>query len=1231
MGDKVIPVKVAVRVRPLVPKEVAEGCQLALEVVDGEPQVFVPNTEKAFTYDYAFAGNSTNEEVYQNAVKEMVGRLFEGYNVTVLAYGQTGSGKTHSMGTAYKADTTQEMEGVIPRAVRDIFEAMTDKTDMEFKVTVSFIELYNEQLFDLLSSKARKEDAMVDIREDGKGGIKIPGLTEAPVGSVEATMGLLERSSEGRVTAATAMNKVSSRSHAIFTLTVETKPGPSCANQGVTVSRFHLVDLAGSERQKKTKANGERLKEGININMGLLSLGNVISALGDENRGPNSHIPYRDSKLTRLLQDSLGGNSHTLMVACVSPADSNLEETISTLRYADRARKIKNKPIVNKDPKAAELSRLRSQVQELQMRLLDGGAASPSSSQDSSDGEENKRLVKENSQLNAALQAAMEENAHINEKLLLSELSQEKMKEKLAELEESVTRATNCFDQSTDVAPEQRTMMAALRHKVAQVQELQQREEKTIVEHDITRFNNSANVSGLPETDEGEGMGGASHTLKQSELATQLNNLNKELAAKQQLAGTIGESDVKLNAMKKRYEEVLKTMEEEMTRLQKEKDELAQVQRGDGAGATKDIAERRRKKIQELEEKIGELKKKQVEQQRMANMATQNEAQAKKYQEEIGMIKAAKVKLVKQMKEEADRVRVWKQTKEKEVIQLKQKDRKKEVAISKMTVQHERQQKVMKRRMEEVLAINKRLKDAQEKKALARAGKPSTGLTGAGERVRGWVKDELDVVVSYKEAEQARQQLIKERKACSEEMAKLRVDTRRTMTSQELEETSGRQTELQEQLDMKNLQIAELQKNVMKAEQDKEKSGDRWSRINNMTDAKLAVTYLFNSATESLASFTTKSAENRELKQQIEELTATAGHLKEKISQLKMEHQTEKSRMTRESESNVLTLLNQMYNTEEAAAGAHDASVTKDIIDKVVGKEGLRQQLDRNEQVTELEEEVARLRAELMELRSGGASKVFLQPPIITARPHSVKKAARRTTLLKPVTEQYTEEEFFEEFFEDSSSGDDSTTEDEDDEWRKTPMGKRIKTARQSLAVAPQDLHKRKRPETIAEDGEKDSSKARKKSAPEGCGCKTGCKTKACKCRKAGPYCSPACRCTAAKCSHREDPGSDVSCNSTMDTDKENELNESGEETADTTDKLLNGTFDLPGKLAFSNPSSPSTPAARTPLTAISGSIFKTPNSGADMFAAESDVEETPKARTKAGAFFAPPYESPVL
>jgi kinesin family protein 4/21/27 len=191
MADRVIPVKVAVRIRPLVPKETSEGCQLALERVEGEPQVFIPGTEKAFTYDFAFAGSSTNEELYKDSVKGMIDRLFEGFNVTVLAYGQTGSGKTHSMGTAYKADTDPELEGVIPRAVKDIFLMISEKKDYEFVVHISFIELYNEQLFDLLSGKARREDAMVDIREDGKGGIKIPGLTETLVSALQQSTDLL--------------------------------------------------------------------------------------------------------------------------------------------------------------------------------------------------------------------------------------------------------------------------------------------------------------------------------------------------------------------------------------------------------------------------------------------------------------------------------------------------------------------------------------------------------------------------------------------------------------------------------------------------------------------------------------------------------------------------------------------------------------------------------------------------------------------------------------------------------------------------------------------------------------------------------------------------------------------------------------------------------------------------------------------------------------------------------
>lgn len=190
-----------------------------------------------------------------------------------------------------------------------------------------------------------------------------------------------------RVVGGTAMNDQSSRSHAIFTISLEqiqTNPDEvplptshSSAGSGSSMikSKFHLVDLAGSERQSKTKAEGMRLREGININLGLLALGNVISVLGEESGAPR-HVPYRESKLTRLLQDSLGGNSHTVMIACVSPADSNMEESLNTLRYADRARKIKNKPIVNVDPQAAELVILRQQVQQLKAQLFQLGGGS---------------------------------------------------------------------------------------------------------------------------------------------------------------------------------------------------------------------------------------------------------------------------------------------------------------------------------------------------------------------------------------------------------------------------------------------------------------------------------------------------------------------------------------------------------------------------------------------------------------------------------------------------------------------------------------------------------------------------------------------------------------------------------------------------------------------------------------------------------------------------------------
>ncbi|MGH0152631.1 UNVERIFIED_CONTAM: hypothetical protein FKN15_053028 [Acipenser sinensis] len=354
--EKAIPVRVALRCRPLVPKEINEGCKSCLAFVPGEPQVIV-GKDKPFTYDFVYDPNTEQEEVFTTAVAPLLTGLFEGYNATVLAYGQTGSGKTFSMGGAYNSSQENELSvGVIPRVIKRLFQEKDDRDEFQFTLSVSYLEIYNEEILDLLC--ANKDKPTLNIREDPKEGIKIVGLTEKEVCSAVQMVGCLEQGNAVRTVASTAMNSASSRSHAIFTITVEQRKKHD--KNVVFRSKLHLVDLAGSERQKKTKAEGDRLKEGISINKGLLSLGNVISALGDENK-KGSHVPYRDSKLTRLLQDSLGGNSHTLMIACVSPADSNMEETINTLRYADRARKIKNKPVINVDPRAAEMQRLQQQ------------------------------------------------------------------------------------------------------------------------------------------------------------------------------------------------------------------------------------------------------------------------------------------------------------------------------------------------------------------------------------------------------------------------------------------------------------------------------------------------------------------------------------------------------------------------------------------------------------------------------------------------------------------------------------------------------------------------------------------------------------------------------------------------------------------------------------------------------------------------------------------------------
>ncbi|XP_036315199.1 kinesin-like protein KIF21A isoform X20 [Pipistrellus kuhlii] len=332
-------VRVAVRIRPQLAKEKIEGCHICTSVTPGEPQVFL-GKDKAFTFDYVFDIDSQQEQIYTHCIEKLIEGCFEGYNATVFAYGQ----------------------------------------------------LYNEEVLDLFDTTrdidAKNKKSNIRIHEDSTGGIYTVGVTTRTVNTESEMMQCLKLGALSRTTASTQMNVQSSRSHAIFTIHLcQTRMCPQIDAENGTdnkvisessqmnefetlTAKFHFVDLAGSERLKRTGATGERAKEGISINCGLLALGNVISALGDKSKRA-THVPYRDSKLTRLLQDSLGGNSQTIMIACVSPSDRDFMETLNTLKYANRARNIKNKVMVNQDRASQQINALRSEITRLQMELME--------------------------------------------------------------------------------------------------------------------------------------------------------------------------------------------------------------------------------------------------------------------------------------------------------------------------------------------------------------------------------------------------------------------------------------------------------------------------------------------------------------------------------------------------------------------------------------------------------------------------------------------------------------------------------------------------------------------------------------------------------------------------------------------------------------------------------------------------------------------------------------------
>lgn len=642
-SDLSVNVKVAVRARPLNPREKEQNSQVILKMIDGKLcQITKPGDAKPqeFTFDHAYDMDTTTEKVYEDLGVPILQRALEGYNATIFAYGQTGSGKTFNMmGNVINGGN---ITGIIPKMNDSLFEHIEhNKTKMQFLVSVSYLEIYQEVIHDLLNPSDKK----LNIRENPATGIYVEGLAEIVVRSVEEIHALMEQGNKIRNVAATNMNQTSSRSHSVFTLKVLQKPMDENDGTKGLASKINLVDLAGSERANQTGATGERLKEGAAINKSLTMLGNVINALAEQGKKKGAaatHIPYRDSKLTRLLQESLGGNAITVMLAALSPASINYEETLSTIIYANRAKNIQNVSRKNEDENVRVVRELREEISKLRAMLQGGVSGEGGVDMDKMARMEamiadleyaKKQTWKEKEQIShqyeeerlANLQARgmmdlvmanlKNENLELQKKLASIEAEKEKLiknfkTQKLrvsklkASLEENIQQYNQLVEEGRQDDPEAKELEEKIRIKK---QAIFEESDKLKEIKEALKANEESRVKGSEELR-------AQHIVltEDSELRKAIQDEERERLAK--------ENDLALQAEKKRLAE---EMEKERERIRKEL--------GGGSGLEKADAER----LMDIEMKyIQEKNDKELLMKKVAILTSDNENLSNRLEEE---------------------------------------------------------------------------------------------------------------------------------------------------------------------------------------------------------------------------------------------------------------------------------------------------------------------------------------------------------------------------------------------------------------------------------------------------------------------------------------------------------------------------------------------------------------------------------------------------------------------
>uniref|UniRef100_A0A671SGH1 Kinesin-like protein KIF21A n=1 Tax=Sinocyclocheilus anshuiensis TaxID=1608454 RepID=A0A671SGH1_9TELE len=747
-------------IRPQLSKEKIEGCHICTFVTPGEPQV-VLGKDKPFTFDYVFDMDSQQDSIYSNCTEKLIEGCFEGYNATIFAYGQTGSGKTYTMGTGFDVNINEEELGIIPRAISHLFRGIEERRQAateqgrpvpEFKINAQFLELYNEEVLDLFDStrdmEARKQKSNIKIHEDASGGIYTVGVTTRTVSSEAELLNGRERERES----------------AQFCCDTETDNrlvnGSSEMNEFETLTaKFHFVDLAGSERLKRTGATGDRAKEGISINCGLLALGNVISALGDRSKR-STHVPYRDSKLTRLLQDSLGGNSQTVMIACISPSDRDFMETLNTLKYANRARNIKNKVMVNQDRASQQISALRTEIARLQMELMEYKTGKRMVGEDGLESindmvHENSMLQTENNNLRVRVKAMQEtidaQRARLTQ-LLSDQANQtlaragegneeignmiqnyikeiEELRAKLLEseavnetLRKNLSRAStrSSFYGPTSVTPsllapekDATDIIGIAKKDLEKLKKKEKKKKKS--DHD-----EGEEAEGDEEEDEMEvdSSDESDSEEEKEDFQADLANITCEIAIKQRLIDELENSQRRLHTLKQQYEQKLMMLQSKIRDTQLERDRVLQ-----NMGSVESCTEEKAKKIKsEYEKKLNSMNKElqklqsaRKEHARLLKNQSQYEKQLKKLQQEVTEMKKTKVGLMKQMKEHQERTRATETRRNREIATLKKDHRKQEHQLRQLEAQKRQQELVLRRRAEEITALRRQVRPASGK------------------------------------------------------------------------------------------------------------------------------------------------------------------------------------------------------------------------------------------------------------------------------------------------------------------------------------------------------------------------------------------------------------------------------------------------------------------------------------------------------------------------------------